>query len=298
MHLAEARVAADRIERLAVSVHDLEAQPVEEGRRGRPGLRFGDGQHQGNTVCGRHLRLRDDSLAVEQRRAETVAGGQSVEGRRQDEAGAIEVRDRLAIPDADGGDRLQPDRLPDAGGAGVVAARRLVGAALLAAGLSARTARHVVDADDEIVRRADLHVGREVMRKGGRAAEMDAGRNAIDVDLALEVDAAEVQEDLPALPGGGDADLAMVPHVLDEVGVADAREPALGAERHRDLAVEALAFVQGAPGVASRMAEVEFEGPGAVEVDPVLALELRARVLGTGNLSCLVHGGSLFASAY
>ena len=84
-------------------------------------------------------------------------------------------------------------------------------------------------------------------------------------------------------PDGRNLDAAVVPHVLDEVLVADAGELALGAEGDGDFAVEALALEEFAAHVAAGMAEVERVGPGAVEVDPVGALELRARVFGSGD---------------
>jgi hypothetical protein len=85
----------------------------------------------------------------------------------------------------------------------------------------------------------------------------------------------------PSAVGGGDipclSTFAAAPHRLDEVGVADAGQPALGAERHGDDAVEAAAARQVAlvPGTAG----VEGEGPFAVQIEPVGALELRLRVL-------------------
>src|SRR5690606_30111583 len=116
---------------------------------------------------------------------------------------------------------------------------------------------------------------RDVVLERSAAAPVSPDGPAVDVHLGEVVDAAEVEDDALALPVGGHGNRAMVPHRLDEVLVTDARELAFGAERDEDLAVEPLAF--GKAPLGAGLAEVERKRPRAVEADPRLPHELRAR---------------------
>src|SRR6185295_17631962 len=84
--------------------------------------------------------------------------------------------------------------------------------------------------------------------------------------------------DLPPSPEGGDEDAAAVPHRLVAIGVADARELRLGTERHRDARLQGT--LEQATADAA-VAGIELELPLAVEVQPILADELRAGIFGT-----------------
>ena len=129
--------------------------------------------------------------------------------------------------------------------------------------------------------RAGRDKARDVIAERGRAAPMPAHRLAVDKDLALIVHRAKVQDDALAGPVGGDVQAAVVPHHLDKVGVLDAREGAFGAKGHSDRVVKALAGLKAA--LHARLAKVKGIGPRAVQVDPVFAHELRARVFGAGQ---------------
>ena len=62
------------------------------------------------------------------------------------------------------------------------------------------------------------------------------------------------QHPLP-LPGRGNGYFPVIPDRVDEVGVPDAAQRALGAERHENPSVETPAFVK--PPVHPRLADVE-----------------------------------------
>ena len=67
----------------------------------------------------------------------------------------------------------------------------------------------------------------------------------------------------------------MVPHPLDEIVVADARQRALGAERHRDLLVKTRALKKFPAFVGAGTPEIESESPLPVQIEPSRTLELR-----------------------
>ena len=79
--------------------------------------------------------------------------------------------------------------------------------------------------------------------------------------------------------------LAAIPDGVVIIMVFDARELRFRAERHGDAAVE-LALAQAA--VDAAVALVDFKTPFAVEAEPVLADELRARVLITRDIAHIV----------
>ena len=76
-------------------------------------------------------------------------------------------------------------------------------------------------------------------------------------------------------------DVALIPDVVDKVGVANAAELAFGTERNGNLAVEALALEEALLHAGAN--EVEGVGPFSIEVEPVLALKLWARILSPGQ---------------
>ena len=118
---------------------------------------------------------------------------------------------------------------------------------------------------------------------------MASGNSAVDIEGGVVVDCTEVDEYLLTLPCCGDADLALIPDGRNEVLIAYTGELALGAVGHGNLVGEALALVKLT--AYACVAEVELVGPSAVEVKPVSALKLWARILGTRNVG-LCHTGN------
>ena len=66
----------------------------------------------------------------------------------------------------------------------------------------------------------------------------------IDIDRRIVVNGAKVQHHLPTCPVCGHLDRALIPYIVDEIGVFHARQLALGAERNDNLVFEALALEQ------------------------------------------------------
>ncbi len=111
---------------------------------------------------------------------------------------------------------------------------------------------------------------------------------SVDVYGCVVVHRPEVEQDVLALPAGGDCDCALIPHTVYEVGVGHAAQFAFGAERHGYLAVEAFGFLESA--LAAGKSEVKGVGPCSVQVLPDGTLELRARVFRARGLRCGVVG--------
>ena len=202
-----------------------------------------------------------------------VGGDRGLDGERA----RGEVRGDPQPPDVQRRHRLEPDRLPDAGGAGVVRAGAVVPGGLLAAGL------HAVAAVAGPHHHPDLGAGpagSEVGGEGGEAAAVPADLDAVDPDGGVVVDRAEVQQQPPVRPRHRHLDGAGVPDGLQEVGAPDAGCGRLGRERHRDPLGELP--VQQSP-LQAAVALIDLELPPAVEVHPLRAHALRARMLGTGQ---------------
>ena len=98
--------------------------------------------------------------------------------------------------------------------------------------------------------------------------------------MTVVVDRLEVQQDPPAQPIGRNLDRAAIPHDVHEIHVPDPRERRLGAERHGNRAAE-LPFEQAAVQPAVPMVDLELPRP--VQAQPVVAHELRTRVLRARN---------------
>ena len=203
-----------------------------------------------------------------------------VEFRGERECARVEVRRDGAALEPARIDGFEPDRLPDAGHAGVETRPRGVFGGLLAERLIPRS-RVVLHADDEVVFFARLDELFDLEVDRGRAAGVRPGEDAVDVEFHEVVDAAAVEEDFFARPRRRNGHLAVVPHFGDEVGEADAGKFALRTERDGDLRAEPGGLGQGALRAAA--GKVEFVRPRAVQVQPVAALELRAGIFGTGN---------------
>ena len=105
--------------------------------------------------------------------------------------------------------KFQPDGLPDAGGAGVVAALGRQRRRLLARRLEA--AADVVPRihDKDVLPGAQQR--RDVQCKRGVAAGMPAGERAVDEHLGFVVHRAEMQQDVARQPFGGDVEAAQQP---------------------------------------------------------------------------------------
>jgi len=112
------------------------------------------------------------------------------------------------------------------------------------------------------------------------AAAVAGDLHAVDPDRGVVVAGLEVEEDARLVPARGDRDLAAVPGGVEEVGVLDARELRLRAERHDDARGQ-FAIQQAA--VNAAVAGVDFKLPLAVEAEPFRTDELRAGVFGTGR---------------
>ena len=187
---------------------------------------------------------------------------------------ARDVRRDVEPVDVRRGHRLHPHGLPDAGGRRVEDA--VAGLALLADRLPALVVR-VGDADDELL---GLRGGQRVGDVDGErvvAAGVAADGLAVDDDRGVVVDGLEVQlqplslADLPVL---GHLERAAVPHV--RLVAHDPGQRGLDRVRHEDALAERLPDRRGL--TRGRLGEL----PDAVEVLPLVAGQLRPRVVGEG----------------
>ena len=115
------------------------------------------------------------------------------------------------------------------------------------------------------------------------AAGVSADLGTVDPDGGLVVDSFKVEEDLLALPVGGDFEAGAEPHVV-WVELLDAGETRLDAGGDHDLLVEQARRWAGDVSSAAGLGV----GPDAVEVLPRFTLELGTRVLSPGVGASLV----------
>ena len=279
VNLSHADVAADAVDDLSLCVLHLVAEVVEERILGTPELLLLDWQHDDRVVlsadglCGDHL------PCVLQR--DSQRGGRlAVEGGMHYDLALVDVRNDLCAEQGVGIDGFHPDCLPDACAAGVHALKLVEPDVLLSGGLL-RGARVAVGMDDE---RMFLAVGqerRDVDGEGGASAEVTSCQAAVDEHFAVVIDGTEVEHHVAARPLLRHADVALIPDVADEVGVGHAAELAFGAEGNGNLSGESPTLVEAFLHAGAN--EVEGVGPVAIEVEPVLALELWARILSPGH---------------
>ena len=270
VELAQAGVRGDLID-YPVAVEQFKAQLVKMRIGAAPGVWMVHLQGQGGRTAGGSLSGGDFSICVCQDGPEGLAVDGVLERWNEHEAGGVQVGEDADGVDAAVGHGFEPDGLPDAGGAGVVTAARVQVRALFTAGLQSRA--HVIPSADDQLIVAVLQRPGDVEAEGGAAAVVAADELAVDPGAAVVVDGAEVEKDALVLPGGGNVEGAMVPDGGDEVGIGDAGEVAFGAEGDGDFAVEGCGIL--VPAVLfARKAEVQAEVPGAVEVEPAVALEL------------------------
>jgi hypothetical protein len=129
---------------------------------------------------------------------------------------------------------------------------------------------------------------REVGGERGEPAPVTGHLNAVHPHRRVMVDGLEVQQHPLAGPDWRKRDRAAVPDRLEEVGSLHARALGLGRERHHDCSRQRT--VAQAP-FEPRIALVDLELPFAVERPPVRADELRARMLGAGQLGPVGRSG-------
>ena len=203
---------------------------------------------------GLSVHVRAQRRRARRRRAERrlQADGREREGR--DESHAVEEC-RAA--------RLQVDGLPDA--ARVAVALLAVEVAAVPRGLVAR----IPDGEGERLRLAPAHEFRQLELEGRVAAHVLAEVVAVERADRVMVGRAHDDEDALPLPRGRHRHRAAVVAVVG-LHVVYARERRAPAERHGDLPVQPV----------GREAEV----PRAVQVDPLRAHPVRARMLGKRNL--------------
>ena len=118
---------------------------------------------------------------------------------------------------------LQPHRLPDAGGAGVEAAKRAVLRALLAGGLQAAAGIILgADGDDILTLR---QCGGDLKAHGGIAADMGTHRLPVDKGLGAVIAGADVEKNssLLKVKALGKVECAGIPYLFHMCSVLDAR---------------------------------------------------------------------------
>ena len=215
----------------------------------------------------------------------------AVQPEGQGHAEAVDVRGPAQLGNGNLGNRLEPDRLPDAGGAVIPDIAGLILPVLFAPGLL-QVPGLVLGAHDDHLDLAGDEQGRDLGRERRLPARVLDRQAAVDPDGRLVVDRAEVEEKPTLAVGPIDADFTAVPHHRVKAGFMHPRQLALGREGHGDFAIEGFRPIEPALG-HSLILVIEGKAPGAAQVDPALATQLRARMqLGlriVGLRECLGH---------
>ena len=175
---------------------------------------------------------------------------------------------------------LHPHRLPDAGGAGVVAAVRVKQLALFAPGDQRIPLVILRIHGDDVFALMDGFG--HVKAEGNIAAGVGSHADAVDKGFAVIVHRAEVQHD----PAGKlllrQVNGAAIPHAIQKILVVHAGKLALGAEGHQNgIGKLRVRLMQAA--CFSAAAIVDLKGPLAVQVHPAVAPELRLGMFTAGD---------------
>ena len=275
--LSQPGVAAHAVDdSIPVQQFELDVVQIRIGRA--PGTRLIDGSDQGDSARGRRF----DAAAVSEGRPKAQPASRIAQDRGEQEPGAVKVRRDAHALEMPRRPRFEPNGLPDAGDARVLAAAGvLVSLALLARGLMTR-ADVVLGQHDEIIRPVAQRIG-DIEMKRRASAVMAADTRAVDPDAGGVVDRAEVEEDPARAPVPRLEERSVVPDGGHEVAVFDSGQAALGRVRHADPPIEGGEV--GVPfALDSRAPRVDCEAPLAVEIDPLLALELRLGMLRARDL--------------
>ena len=279
VYLSQTDVAADAVDDLPAGILHLVGEVVEEGVLGAPQLLCLDGQDDSAVVLCPDGLSGNDLLPVAQ--GDSQCGRRlAVERGMQDDLALVDVGDDLSTEQGILINRLHPYRLPDTGGTGVHALE-LVQSHVLLAGRLLGGAGVAVGMDNEGMH---LSIGEEASHidgEGGASAEMPSGKPSVDEHLAVVIDGSEIEYDITACPLLRHLNVALIPDVIDKVGVAHAAKLALGAEGNGNLAVEALALIELL--LHAGAYEIEGVGPVTIEVKPVLAFKLWARIFRPGH---------------
>ena len=192
----------------------------------------------------------------------------------------LHVRKDLDLFDMGLRQELHPHRLPDAGGAGVVAAVGVKQLALFAPGDQRIPLVILRIHGDDVFALMDGFG--HVKAEGNIAAGVGSHADAVDKGFAVIVHRAEVQHD----PAGKlllrQVNGAAIPHAIQKILVVHAGKLALGAERHQNgIGKLRVRLIQ--PAGLSAAAIVDLKGPLAVQIHPAIAPELRLGMFTAGN---------------
>ena len=277
--LAQTGIGADGIHHHAVGIDQFVCNVIEERIFRAPGADVLAQFHgEGHGAVGRHGFFRDFLPVRLDGHAQCAILTFHEKFRREVEGFCIQIRHDLAVFQPVHRHGFHPDGLPDPGSSGVEAAHALVGIALFAVGLHG-AALIVFNGKHQIMFAAGFHKFGNIKGKGAGAAVVDKTRFlAVDKRFAAVINPTEMEQDPFALPIGRDRQFLVVEHGFNEVLVPHAGEIAFRAERNGDLVLESGVALPDLA-VSAALSEVEFIGPGAVQVDPVFTDKLRARVL-------------------
>jgi hypothetical protein len=189
---------------------------------------------------------------------------------------ALQVGDPADAADPGRGDPLQPDRLPDAGGARIPDRVRLELPVLFATRLR-EVGRIVVRPQDDRLGAVHQQIG-EVERERRIAPLVAAGERAVHPYGRRPVHGAEVKEQALVLLQRLGFEGAAIPAPAVEAGIAHAARLRLGREGDDDLAVPLHLLGRAPAGV-----RVDDEIPGPVQRGPGIAVQQGARVAVSGG---------------
>ena len=192
----------------------------------------------------------------------------------------LHVRENLDLFDMSLRKELHPHRLPDAGGAGVVAAVRVKQLALFAPGDQRIPLVILGVYSDDVFALMDGFG--HVKAEGNIAAGVGSHADAVDKGFAVIIHRAKMQHD----PAGKlllrQVNGTAIPHAIQKILVVHAGKLALGAERHQNgIGKLRVRLMQAA--CFSAAAIVDLKGPLAVQIHPAIAPELRLGMFTAGN---------------
>ena len=275
MELAHADIRGYLIHDVTLRIAHLVGEVVKEGTLGAPQLGCLDGQNECGGIGGNGA-LGSYHLGTVLEGYGYGAAVLSIEVGVYDDLLLVDIGNDLRILQSLGINGFHPNGLPDACGTGVHTFELTLTDVLLACGLLGG-AGIGVGMNHKVVCLAVLQETGDIDGKACAAAKVTTGQTSVHIYLGVVIDSLEVEHDVTSCPSCRHLNLTVIPDVVDEVGIFYTRKLALGGKGNGNLSVEAFALVK--PSFYSGADKIEGVAPLAVQVDPVLTLELGTWIL-------------------
>ena len=242
MHLAHTGITIDLINYISILIQYFVLQIVKERTFRTPSFHLLDRKdHRRQRAC--RNRPAGNHLAVVFQCHLQFSTCFLIETRTDHQLLLVDIRQKLNRLQSFRMDRFHPDRLPDTGRTGVVAAIRGVLQILFAGCLFGPTdvALHI---NNQTMCLAWLYQRSNIHGKRGSPTEMAASQNTVDIDFRFIVDRTEIKQNVLSVPFLRDRDRTLIPEMIDKVRISDTGQFTFRAEGNSDLLIKTFRFIE------------------------------------------------------